>query len=45
VRETSAYNLSAIPALYLLDRDKRVLVKDATDVGLVEEAVLAREQL
>lgn len=44
VRETSSYNLSAIPALYLLDRDKRVLVKDATDVGLVEAAILAREE-
>lgn len=45
VRETSAYNLSAIPALYLLDRGKRVLVKDATDVGLVEQTILDREQL
>lgn len=33
---TGSYNISAIPALYLLDRDKRVLVKDATDVGLIE---------
>lgn len=45
VRDRELYDLKAIPALYLLDRDKRVLVKDATDVGLVEEAVLAREQL
>ncbi|MCM1151674.1 MAG: DUF5106 domain-containing protein [Alistipes sp.] len=44
VRETAAYDLSAIPALYLFDRDKRVLVKDATDVGLVEAAIAAREQ-
>jgi len=44
VRETSAYDLSAIPALYLLDRDKRVLIKDATDVALVESVVAGREQ-
>ena len=30
IRETSSYDLSAIPALYLLDRDKRVLLKEAT---------------
>ncbi|MDE5709213.1 MAG: DUF5106 domain-containing protein [Alistipes sp.] len=44
VRETSSYDLSAIPALYLLDRDKRVLLKDVTDVGLVESAIFAQEQ-
>ncbi|MDE5578784.1 MAG: DUF5106 domain-containing protein [Alistipes sp.] len=43
VRESSSYNLSAIPALYLLDRDKRVLVKDSTDVGLIEAAIYACE--
>ena len=45
VRETSSYDLSAIPALYLLDRDKRVLLKDATDVGLVEATIASRERL
>ncbi len=30
------YDLRAIPSLYLLDRRKRVLVKDAVDVGLIE---------
>ena len=44
VRETSAYDLSAIPALYLFDRSKRVLLKDATDVALVESAIYDREQ-
>ena len=44
VRETSAYDLSAIPALYLFDRRKRVLVKDATDVALVERAIVLNEQ-
>lgn len=42
LRETSSYNLSAIPSLYLLDRDKRVLLKDATDVGLVEATLVDR---
>lgn len=41
VRQTESYDLSAIPALYLLDRDKSVLVKDSTDVGQIE-AVIAR---
>ncbi len=44
IRETSSYDLSAIPALYLLDRDKRVLVKDATEVWRIEAAVLERLQ-
>lgn len=44
IRETSSYDLSAIPALYLLDCDKRVLVKDATEVWRIEEAVLERLQ-
>ena len=33
VRDRELYDLKAIPALYLLDRDKRVMVKDAVDVG------------
>lgn len=36
IRDGELYDLKAIPALYLLDREKRVLVKDATDVGLIE---------
>ena len=39
VREKSLYDLHAIPALYLLDRDKRVLVKDSTDVPYIEEVI------
>lgn len=39
VREESLYDLHAIPALYLLDRDKRVLVKDSTDVPYIEEVI------
>lgn len=39
MRETGSYDLAAIPALYLFDRDKRVLVKDSTDVAQIEEAI------
>ena len=42
IRETSSYDLSAIPALYLLDGDKRVMVKDATEVWRIEAAILER---
>ena len=42
VREKSLYDLHAIPALYLLDRDKRVLVKDSTDVPYIEEVIARR---
>lgn len=45
LRETESYDLSAIPSLYLLDRDKRVLAKDATDVALIEELLLRDEAL
>lgn len=39
LRETEAYALNAIPSLYLLDRDKRVIVKDAADATEIEAAV------
>ena len=39
VREKSLYDLHAIPALYLLDSRKRVLVKDSTDVAQIEEVI------
>jgi len=39
IRDGGLYDLKAIPALYLLDRDKRVMVKDAVDVGLIEWAI------
>lgn len=39
IRDRELYDLKAIPALYLLDREKRVMVKDATDVGLIEWAI------
>ena len=39
VRENGTYDLTAIPSLYLLDSDKRVLVKDSTDVPYIEEVI------
>lgn len=39
IREQSLYDLHAIPALYLLDRQKRVLVKDSVDVAQIEEVI------
>ena len=39
MRETGSYDLVAIPALYLLDKEHRVLVKDATDVSYIEEII------
>lgn len=39
IREQGLYDLAAIPSLYLFDRDKRVLVKDATDVARIEEVI------
>ena len=39
IREQGLYDFHAIPALYLFDRDKRVLVKDSTDVPAIEEAI------
>lgn len=41
--DESLYDLKAIPSLYLLDRDKRVIVKDAADVAIVEQALVACE--
>lgn len=39
VRDSGLYDLRAIPSLYLLDADKRVLVKDSADVALIEETI------
>lgn len=39
IRGEGLYDLKAIPSLYLLDRDKRVLVKDAAAVPGIEEAI------
>ena len=39
IRNKNLYDLKASPALYLLDAEKRVLVKDSTEVGYVEFVV------
>lgn len=39
IREEGLYDLKAIPSLYLLDRAKCVLVKDAADVSRIEAAL------
>ena len=36
IERGNLYNVSAIPALYLLDNQKTVLVKDSTNVGEIE---------
>ena len=38
------YDLKAIPALYLLDREKRVMAKDCTDVEYVEHLIMQAEE-
>lgn len=37
------YDLKAIPAMYLLDSDKRVMIKDGTSVEQVEYAIIDNE--
>ncbi len=39
ISEGRTYDLRAIPSLYLLDSEKRVLIKDGTDVRMIEEAI------
>ena len=39
IREKSLYDLHAIPAMYLLDSRKRVLVKDSVEVADIEEVI------
>ena len=37
IERENLYNVSAIPALYLLGKEKTVLVKDSTNVGEIEQ--------
>ena len=39
MRTEGTYNLTAIPSLYLLDKDKTVLIKDAVSVPLIESVL------
>lgn len=43
--EERSYNLRAIPSLYLLDREKRVIIKDGTSVAQIENAIAYFEAL
>ena len=36
IRGETLYNVRAIPSLYLLDRDKRVIMKDAPEARLFD---------
>ena len=40
VEKNRTYDLRAIPALYLLDKEKRVLVKDSTSIPEIEQMLL-----
>lgn len=40
VEKNRTYDLRAIPALYLLDRDKKVLVKDSTSIPQIEQTIV-----
>lgn len=42
IRDRQLYDLRAIPALYLLDSQKRVTVKDASEISLVEMQLARR---
>lgn len=39
ITEARSYNLQAIPSLYLLDSEKRVIIKDGTSVAQIENAI------
>ena len=39
IASESLYNLNAIPSLYLLDTQKRVLVKDGVSVPQIEDVI------
>lgn len=43
--EERSYNLNAIPSLYLLDGEKRVVIKDGTSVAQIENAIAYLEAM
>ena len=45
IERENLYNINAIPALYLLDRHKRVIVKDSTNVGEIEAQIVNSEEI
>ena len=44
LRDEELYDLKAIPSLYLLDSEKRVMLKDCNYVPQIEEAIFYAEQ-
>ena len=44
LRDEELYDLKAIPSLYLLDSEKRVILKDCNYVPQIEEAIFYAEQ-
>ena len=44
ITKESLYDLRAIPALYLLDSEKRVMAKDCTDVAYGESLIMQAEE-
>jgi len=38
--KNSVYDLKAIPTVYLLDKEKKVLLKDCEDVGEIEKRLV-----
>lgn len=43
ITEERLYNLNAIPSLYLLDKDKRVIIKDGVSVEQIEDVIAILE--
>lgn len=43
ITESRSYDLRAIPSLYLLDDDKRVIIKDGIDVAMIENTIALME--
>ncbi len=43
ITHDKSYDLRAIPSLYLLDKDKRVMVKDSYDVAYIENVIARAE--
>ena len=45
ISEERSYNLQAIPSLYLLDGEKRVIIKDGTSVAQIENTIAYFESM
>ena len=45
ITESRSYDLRAIPSLYLLDDDKRVIIKDGIDVAMIENTIALMESM